>query len=583
MRKIKTIDDITKDGKVEFGEGYEFVGTAEEADAILMRSTDLHGYELPEGIRAIARCGAGVNNIPVEEYAKKGVVVFNSPGANSNAVKELVLGMLVLSSRGVVQSMNWVRNNADDPEIQVDAEKAKKAFVGRELKGKRIGVIGFGVSNQPLVRVLLRNGCDVTVCDRRDRAQLGATGDEAAAQGAKFILGADYLEHLDFDVIFRTPGVLPIVPQLRAAAQSGAILTSEMEAFCNLCPCRIIAITGSDGKTTTSTITAELLRAQGYTVHLGGNIGTPLFDRIPEIRPEDFAVLELSSFQLHSMHCAPDVAIITNISPNHLDVHPDFEDYVSAKCSIYRGQRPDGCLVLNAKDAHTPRFAAEAPGRVRYFSSIGPVENGVYCTDGVIYRAHDGKAEKILDAAEIRIPGAHNVENYMAAFAATDGLVGNAACVQVAHTFSGVPHRMERIRELNGITFINDSIASSPTRTIAGLHALPKPPVIILGGHDKHIPFDTLGDEVCLHAKAAVVVGETAQRIAAAIRASKCYDPGKLPLVEAPDFRAAVETAYGLAQPGDIVTLSPSCSSFDFFKNFEERGNTFRAIVESLQ
>ena len=295
------------------------------------------------------------------------------------------------------------------------------------LHGKRIGVIGFGVSNQPLVRVLLRSGCDVTVCDRRERAQLSTAGDEAAAQGAKFALGADYLEHLDFDVIFRTPGVLPIVPQLRKAAQNGAILTSEMEAFCNLCPCRILAITGSDGKTTTSTITAELLRAQGHTVHLGGNIGTPLFDRIPDIRPEDFAVLELSSFQLHSMHCAPDVAIITNISPNHLDVHPDFEDYVSAKCSIYRGQRPDGVLVLNAKDAHTPRFAAEAPGHVRYFSSIGPVKNGVYCADDVIYRAHDGVAEKILNADEIRIPGAHNVENYMAAFAATDGLVGNAS------------------------------------------------------------------------------------------------------------------------------------------------------------
>ena len=347
------------------------------------------------------------------------------------------------------------------------------------LRGKRIGVIGFGVSNQPLVRVLLRNGCDVTVCDRRERAQLGAAGDEAAAQGAKFALGADYLEHLDFDVIFRTPGVLPIVPQLRKAAQNGAILTSEMEAFCNLCPCRILAITGSDGKTTTSTITAELLRAQGYTVHLGGNIGTPLFDRIADIRPDDFAVLELSSFQLHSMHCAPDVAIITNISPNHLDVHPDFEDYVSAKCSIYRGQRPDGVLVLNARDAHTPRFAAEAPGSVRYFSSIGPVENGVYCSDGVIYRAHGGKAEKLIDVSDIRIPGAHNVENYMAAFAATDGLVGQAACVQVARSFAGVAHRMERIRELNGITFINDSIASSPTRTIAGLHALPKPPVII--------------------------------------------------------------------------------------------------------
>ena len=451
------------------------------------------------------------------------------------------------------------------------------------LHGKRIGVIGFGVSNQPLVRVLLRSGCDVTVCDRRDRVQLGVAGDEAAAQGAKFILGADYLEHLDFDVIFRTPGVLPIVPQLRAAAQNGAILTSEMEAFCNLCPCRILAITGSDGKTTTSTITAELLRAQGYTVHLGGNIGTPLFDRIADLRPDDFAVLELSSFQLHSMHCAPDVAIITNISPNHLDVHPDLEDYVSAKCSIYRGQRSDGVLVLNARDAHTPRFAAEAPGSVRYFSSVGPVENGVYCSDGVIYRAHDGRAERLIDVSDIRIPGAHNVENYMAAFAATDGLVGQAACERVARSFAGVAHRMERIRELNGITFINDSIASSPTRTIAGLHALPKPPVIILGGHDKHIPFDELGDEVCLHAKAAVVVGETAQRIAAAIRGSEFYDPQTLPLIEAPDFRAAVEAAYRLAQSGDTVTLSPACSSFDFFKNFAERGDTFRAIVEDLQ
>ena len=450
------------------------------------------------------------------------------------------------------------------------------------MKGKTAAVIGLGVSNRPLVELLARNGVKVIACDRKERAALGDAAAHYEALGAVLHLGEGYLRDLNADIVFRTPGMRPDVPELLEAKAHGAVITSEMEAFFAVCPCPILGVTGSDGKTTTSTITAELLRAQGYTVHLGGNIGTPLFDRIPDIRPEDFAVLELSSFQLHSMHCAPDVAIITNISPNHLDVHPDFEDYVSAKCSIYRGQRPDGCLVLNAKDAHTPRFAAEAPGRVRYFSSIGPVENGVYCTDGVIYRAHDGKAEKILDATEIRIPGAHNVENYMAAFAATDGLVGNAACVQVAHAFSGVPHRMERIRELNGITFINDSIASSPTRTIAGLHALPKPPVIILGGHDKHIPFDTLGDEVCLHAKAAVVVGETAQRIAAAIRASKCYDPGKLPLVEAPDFRAAVETAYGLAQPGDIVTLSPACSSFDFFKNFEERGNTFRAIVESL-
>lgn len=451
------------------------------------------------------------------------------------------------------------------------------------LKGKRIGVIGLGVSNTPLVRLLLANDCDVTVCDKRSVQALGEIGTEVAGQGGKLLLGDDYLEHLDFDVIFRTPGVLPNVPQLAAAAQCGAVLTSEMEAFCALCPCKIIAITGSDGKTTTSTITAEMLKTAGYTVHLGGNIGTPLFCRVPEIRPDDVAVLELSSFQLHSMYCSPDVAIITNLSPNHLDVHPDFEDYVSAKQNLYRHQRPDAVLVLNAGDAHSAAFAADAPSAVRYFSSKGPVENGVYCANGIIYRVHNGAAEKIMDVADIRIPGAHNVENYMAAFAALDGMVPNLACVYVAKTFPGVPHRMEFIRELHGVRFINDSIASSPTRAIAGLHALPKPPIMLLGGHDKHIPFEALGNEICLHAKAAVLCGETAERIAAAIRGSAHYDAGKLPTVIVDDFRAAVETAYHLAEPGDIVTLSPACSSFDKFKNFEERGNTFRAIVEALQ
>ena len=447
------------------------------------------------------------------------------------------------------------------------------------LRDKRIGVIGFGVSNQPLVRVLLRNGCDVTVCDRRERAQLGAAGDEAAAQGAKFALGADYLEHLDFDVIFRTPGVLPIVPQLRRAAQNGAILTSEMEAFCNLCPCRILAITGSDGKTTTSTITAELLRAQGYTVHLGGDIGTPLFDRIADIRPDDFAVLELSSFQLHSMHCAPDVAIITNISPNHLDVHPDLEDYVSAKCSIYRGQRPDGVLVLNAKDAHTPRFAAEAPGSVRYFSSVGPVENGVYCSDGVIYRAHGGKAEKLIDVSDIRIPGAHNVENYMAAIAAVEGLVPDETIRTFARTFNGVEHRIELVRTYHGVRFYNDSIASSPSRTIAGLRSFKEKVILIAGGYDKHIPFDVLGPEIVNHVKLLVLCGATAGKIRAAVEQAPGYCPGHPEILEVTPFQRAVEAARDRAQPGDVVTLSPACAAFDQFKNFMERGKTFKAIV----
>ena len=451
------------------------------------------------------------------------------------------------------------------------------------LRGKRIGVIGFGVSNQPLVTALLGAGCDVTVCDQREFAALGEAGETAKAKGAKFDLGADYLEHLDFDLIFRTPGVLPVVPQLKAAAARGTVFTSEMEAFLSLCPCRIIAVTGSDGKTTTSTVTAELLKAEGHTVHLGGNIGTPLFTRLPEIRKEDFAVLELSSFQLHSMVCSPDVAIITNVAPNHLDVHPDLQDYVTAKQNIYRNQKPDGVLVLNKKDPHTPEFYLDARCPVRLFSNVGAVEDGVYVDDGIIWRARDGKSEKIMSASEIRIPGAHNVENYMAAFAALDGLVSNEACVQVARTFPGVPHRMEFVREVRGVKFYNDSIASSPSRAIAGLRAWPKKPVIILGGHDKHIPFDELGDEICLRAKAAVLCGETAAPIEQAIRASKHFDEARLPIVVEDDFRTAIEKAYALAEPGDLVALSPACSSFDKFKNFAERGDTFRAVVEGLE
>lgn len=451
------------------------------------------------------------------------------------------------------------------------------------LKEKRIGVIGYGVSNRPLVKVLLDEGCDVTVCDKRAAEELGEAGAELLARGGKLRSGEDYLEQLDFDVIFRTPGLLPTAPQLRAAAERGTILTSEMEAFCALCPCRIVAITGSDGKTTTSTITAKLLEAAGYRVHLGGNIGTPLFDRLPEIRPEDFAVLELSSFQLHSMKCSPDRAIITNISPNHLDVHSDFEDYVSAKQNIYRNQKSDAVLVLNAHDPHTAAFAAEAKGEVRLFSSKGPVENGTYMQYEILCRSDHGKTEAYMESSDIRIPGVHNVENYLAALAAVGDLITKEQFVSVAKSFAGVPHRMEYLRTINGVKFYNDSIASSPTRTIAGLHALPVPPVVILGGHDKHIPFDTLGDELCLHAKAAVLCGETAERIAAAIKASKHYDPEKFPVIVIDNFRAAVQIAYGLAENGDIVTLSPACSSFDRFKNFEERGNIFRQIVMEMK
>jgi len=452
------------------------------------------------------------------------------------------------------------------------------------LKGKRVAVVGLGVSNRPLLQLLLDGGCDVTVRDRGDRTKLG---EELAARlesaGCTLRLGEGYLDDLDEDVIFRTPGLHPFTPQLAAAKERGAVLTSEMEAFFAVCPCRIIAVTGSDGKTTTTTIISRLLEEQGYTVHLGGNIGTPLLDKADRMAPEDWAVLELSSFQLHSMDCRPHVAVITNVSPNHLDVHPSYEDYQAAKKQIFLHQREEDLLVLNADNDITRSFASQARGRLRMFSRRTEPSEGVFLRDGVIYRARNGTAEKLMDASGILLPGLHNAENYMAAFAATADWVSDEVCRRVAGSFPGVAHRLEMIRELRGVTYCNDSIASSPTRTIAGLRALTKKPILIAGGYDKHIPFDDLGDEICLRVKELFLTGFTADKIRRAVENSRYYDPEKLRIHQLEDFTGTVLAASAAAGEGDLVLLSPACASFDKFRNFEERGNTFRRIVMEME
>ena len=452
----------------------------------------------------------------------------------------------------------------------------------QSIRDKRIAVIGAGVSNMPLIRLLLENGCNVTVCDKRALDALGKDGEELLALHATLKLGDDYLEGLDHDLIFRTPGLMPFDEHLVAAREKGSLVTSEMEVFFRLCPCRTIAITGSDGKTTTSTVISELLKAAGYTVHLGGNIGHPLLCDVPEMKKDDIAVLELSSFQLHSMDCRPDVAVVTNISPNHLDKHKDYQDYIDAKMSIFARQGKAERLVLNLDDAHTPYYAAAARSSIVYFSDRTMVENGACCLGGELFRVHDGETFKILDATDIRIPGEHNVLNYLAAFCATDGLVDNDVCRSVAKKFAGVEHRLEHVRELGGILFINDSIASSPTRTAAGLRAMKRKPIIIVGGYDKHIAFDGLGDDLCRYAKRVYITGDTAEKIHTAIVSSSLYADNSVPFEMIDDFKDAVLAAARAAEMGDIVLLSPACASFDHFKNFSERGNYFKKIVMEL-
>ena len=450
------------------------------------------------------------------------------------------------------------------------------------VKNRRIAVIGVGVSNTPWIELLLRSGCDVTACDQRGAEQMGEEGERLAALGAKLKLGKNYLEGLDQDIIFRTPGLLPFDEHLEAARARGSIVTSEMELFFSLCPCKIIAVTGSDGKTTTTTIISELLKAQGYTVHLGGNIGKPLLCELPNMRAEDMVVLELSSFQLHSMVCRPDVAVITNLTPNHLDKHKDFQDYIDAKRSVFERQNSDDLLVLNLNDEHSAYYASFACSRVHWFSDTQPVMDGAYLDKGVLCRVSGGNRTEILREDEIFIPGRHNVQNYLAAFAATDGLVEPEICRSVAMSFEGVEHRLEQVRVLNGVTYINDSIASSPTRTIAGLRALKTKPIVIAGGYDKHIPFDPLGDELCLRAKHVILCGATADKIREAIVSSANYPGSGLTFETIDDFAEAVHTASAEAEAGDIVLLSPACAAFDRFKNFAERGKTFKRLVMEL-
>lgn len=445
----------------------------------------------------------------------------------------------------------------------------------QSLKGKRILVMGLGVSNQPLVRVLLQHGLDVTGCDKRPEPDEALT--QLAAQGLKLHLGEGYLEGVEGDVIFRTPGLHP--DKLKPLLAGGAVLTSEMEAFMQLCPCPIIAVTGSDGKTTTTTLIAEMLKAAGRTVWVGGNIGTPLLDRVDEIRPGDAAVLELSSFQLLTMRQSPHVAVVTNLAPNHLDIHRDMAEYIAAKENIFRYQTADDRLVLNADNDLTAASAARAAAPVSWFSRRGPVQRGLWC-DGASIRRPDGSA--LLSCSEILLPGVHNIENYMAAICAVEGLVPDEAVRQVARQFGGVEHRIELVRVKDGVRFYNDSIASSPSRTMAGLRSFDQKVILIAGGADKHIPYDVLGPDLVTHVKAMVLVGPTAGAIRAAAEQAPGYAPGAPAIYEQTDFRAAVEQAAALAQPGDVVILSPASTSFDRFRNFAERGNVYKQIVKEL-
>ncbi len=442
----------------------------------------------------------------------------------------------------------------------------------RDIKGKTVGVVGIGISNTPIISMLAELGVQVLAFDKRPEDQLGDPGLALKKLGVQMFCGPDYMDHLAGDLIIKTPGMRFDHPALEAARQKGSTITSEMELFFEYCPCKIVAVTGSDGKTTTTSLIYEMLQRTGRKVHLGGNIGFPLFCRLREIAPEDLVVAELSSFQLHTLRKSADISVVTNLSPNHLDVHKDMAEYTDAKANIFRYQDEEGLLILNADNEVTAGFADMAKGAVRTFSAQKEADSCY--RDGAVYL--DGK--KLLDRSALLLRGDHNVENFMAAVLAVKDLVTPEIIAEVASTFGGVRHRMEFIRELNGVKFYNDSIGSSPTRTIATLHSFDRKVRLIAGGYDKKIPYDALGPVVPERVKKLYLCGATAEKIRDAVRVHAPDFPMEL----YQDLRTAIETAYREAKEGDIVLLSPASASFDQFKNFEERGDYFAAVVKEL-
>ncbi len=453
------------------------------------------------------------------------------------------------------------------------------------MKQKKIAFIGVGVTNTDIIRLFLKKGIGVTLLDRKSPEQLGEIYRELKEKGVSFRLGDKYLDSLsDFDVVFRSPGMYFNNPKLVEARDAGVAVTTEMEIFFELCPCKIYAVTGSDGKTTTTSVITEFLKAEGKTVHKGGNIGRALLPLIEEIKDTDIAVVELSSFQLLSMRQSPDVAVITNIAPNHLDVHGTMDEYISAKVNLIAHQNAFSKTVLNLDNKLTNDLSPMVRGKLVKFSRNSVPERGAFLReDGMLCYIERGEVTPVVHKDRIRIPGMHNVENYLTAISAVWGEVSVDTIVNVAENFGGVEHRIEFVRELDGVKWYNDSIATSPTRVLAGLNSFDQQLIVIMGGYDKKIPFEPMAETVCEKVKVMILMGVTAPKIEAAVTSCSAYSEDHPVILHADSMEDAVAKAQATAEKGDIVTLSPACASFDLYPNFEARGIHYKTLVKELK
>lgn len=470
----------------------------------------------------------------------------------------------------------------------MDYRNEKLIEFNNYLRGRKVAVIGLGVSNIPLIDYLHDLKSEVTFFDGREIDDIDKSiVDKIVNYGMSFSFGKGYLDKLvGFDIIFRSPSCLPTVPELVEEAKRGAIITTEIEMVLELCPCLVIGITGSDGKTTTTTLISEIIKADGKTCHLGGNIGTPLFTKIDQMLPEDIVVLELSSFQLMNMKISPKISIITNITPNHLNVHADMEEYVEAKKNIFKHQDEDGLLILNYDNEITRKCAEEAKGKVVFFSSKNRLNNGyiVDTEDGKIKVSENGLRRHVFDTKNMKLRGVHNFENASCAIIATKDLVKKESIDKVLTEFKGVEHRLELVKETTErVKWYNDSVSSSPTRTMAGLNAFTfKNIILIAGGYDKNLDYTVLAKPILENCKATILLGQTADKIERALNDELKKTGQEFPIYRCSSLKETVEKADEISIKGDIVLFSPASASFDMFKNFADRGEKFKELVQEI-
>ena len=461
-------------------------------------------------------------------------------------------------------------------------EKLEEFF--NYIRNRKVAIIGLGVSNIPLLSYLHDLGAKITVFDNRTIDNIDKSiMDIITNNNIEFSFGKNNLSKLSgFGIIFRSPTCREDWPELVKEAKRGAIITSEIEMLMELCPGTIIGVTGSDGKTTTTSLIYEIVKKQGFNCYLGGNIGIPLFTKIQEMKPNDMVILELSSFQLMNIHTSPNIAVITNISPNHLDFHKSYEEYIEAKKNIFKYQNEDGILVLNYDNELTRECAKEANGKVIFFSRENKLDNGVILDEDIIKVCNNKLRKHILNTKDLLLRGKHNYENVCTAIAATLEIASTENQIEAVTQFKGVKHRLEFVKEINGVKWYNDSIGTSPTRTIAGLNSFNEKIVLIAGGYDKHLDYTPIAKPILDNVSALILIGQTSKKIKEAVENEMKIEQKRIEIYECDTLQETVNTAKKVAKKGEVVLFSPASASFDMYKNFEERGDKFKSIVNSL-